>query len=155
MCVLRPDSSQARAVRMQVFSTPRSHGWMCRKYQGSFLAAKILSVRLNKIPANYLLPSGLYTGQYFIDLQRETEEKARQPETKLSANAQTRHIAGLRDAKRSRTRSPKPTHGARDKPKQPQPRAGRGRASEPGQRHASRRTRPTDTGTRCHGKGQR
>jgi hypothetical protein len=89
------------------------------------------------------------------DLQRETEEKARQPETKLSANAQTRHIAGLRDAKRSRTRSPKPSHGARDRPKQPQPRAGRGRASEPGRRHASRRTRPTDTGTRCHGKGQR
>jgi hypothetical protein len=90
-----------------------------------------------------------------IDLQRETEEKARQPETKLSAIAQTRHIAGLRDAKRSRTRNPKLTHGARDRPKQPQPRAVRDRASEPGRRHASRRTRPTDTGTRCHGKGQR
>jgi hypothetical protein len=57
------------------------------------------------------------------DLQRETEEKARQPETKLSAIAQTRHIARLRDAKRSRTRNPKPTHGARDRPKQPQQRA--------------------------------
>jgi hypothetical protein len=78
----------------------------------------------------------------FIYLHRETEEKARQPEIKLSAIAQTRHIAGLRDAKRSRTRNPKPTHGARDRPKQPQPRAGRDRASEPGRRHASRRTRP-------------
>jgi hypothetical protein len=87
--------------------------------------------------------------------QRETEEKARQPETKLSAIAQTRHIARLRDAKRSRTRNPKPTHGARDRPKQSQPRAGRDRASEPSRRHASRRTRPTDTGTRCPGKGQR
>jgi hypothetical protein len=58
-----------------------------------------------------------------IYLQRETEEKARQPETKLSANAQTRHIARLRDAKRSRTRNPKPTHGARDRPKQSQLRA--------------------------------
>jgi hypothetical protein len=86
--------------------------------------------------------------QLYIDLQRETEEKARQPETKLSAIAQTRHTARLRDAKRSRTRNPKPTHGARDRPKQPQPRAGRARASEPGRRHSSRRTRPTDTGTR-------
>jgi hypothetical protein len=84
----------------------------------------------------------------YIVLQRETEEKARQPETKPSAIAQTRHTARLRDAKRSRTRNPKPTHGARDRPKQPQPRAGRARASEPGRRHSSRRTRPTDTGTR-------
>jgi hypothetical protein len=60
----------------------------------------------------------------FINLQRETEEKTHQPETKLSAIAQTRHIARLRDAKRSRTRNPKPTHGAQDRPKQPQPRAG-------------------------------
>jgi hypothetical protein len=36
---------------------------------------------------------------HYIDLQRETEEKARQPEAKLSAIAQTRHIAGLREAK--------------------------------------------------------
>jgi hypothetical protein len=86
-----------------------------------------------------------------IHLQRETKEKARQPETKRSASAQTRHIAGLRDAKRSRTSNPKPTHGARDRPKQPQPRAVRDRASEPGRRHASRRTRPTDTGTRERG----
>jgi hypothetical protein len=90
-----------------------------------------------------------------IYLQRETEEKARQPETKLGAIAQTRHTARLRDAKRSRIRNPKPTHGARDRPKQPQPRAGRARALEPGRRHSSRRTRPTDTGTRCPGKGQR
>jgi hypothetical protein len=90
-----------------------------------------------------------------IFLQRGTEEKARQPETKLSAIAQTRHTARLHDAKRSRTRNPKPTHEARDRPKQPQPRAGRDRASEPGRRHSSRRTRPTDTGTRCPGKGQR
>jgi hypothetical protein len=53
-----------------------------------------------------------------IYLQRETEEKARQPKTKLSAIAQTCHIARVRDAKRSRTTSPKPTHGARDRPKQ-------------------------------------
>jgi hypothetical protein len=46
--------------------------------------------------------------------QRETEEKARQPETKLGAIAQTRHIARLRNAKRSRTKHPKPTHGARN-----------------------------------------
>jgi hypothetical protein len=54
-----------------------------------------------------------------IDLQRETEEKGPQPETKLSAIAQTRHIARLRGAKRSRTRNSKPTHGARDRPTQP------------------------------------
>jgi hypothetical protein len=40
------------------------------------------------------------------DLQSETEEKARQPETKLGAIAQTRHTARLRNAKRSRTRHP-------------------------------------------------
>jgi hypothetical protein len=90
-----------------------------------------------------------------IYLQRETEEKARQPEIKLGATAQTHHKAKLCNAKQSRTRNPKPTHGARDRPKQPQPRAGRDRASESGQRHASQRTRPTDTGTRCPGKGQR
>jgi hypothetical protein len=55
----------------------------------------------------------------YMCLQRETGKKARQPETKLSAIAQTRHIARLRDAKRSRTRNPKSTHGARDRPKQP------------------------------------
>jgi hypothetical protein len=87
------------------------------------------------------------------NLQRETKEKARQPETKPGANAQTRHKARLRIAKRSRTKHPKPTYGARDRPKQPQPRAGRDRASGSGQRHASRRTRPTDTGTRCPGNG--
>jgi hypothetical protein len=127
------------------------------------LASWCISARI--IIYRYILhESGAYNSYHLwmmmpnnsdIDLQRETEEKARQPETKLSAIAQTRHIAGLRDAKRSRTRNPKPTHGARDRPKQPQPRAGRARASEPGRRHASRRTRPTDTGTRGHGKGQR
>jgi DNA-nicking Smr family endonuclease len=60
-----------------------------------------------------------------IDLHRETEEKARQPKIMLGAIARTRHTARLRNAKRSRTRNPKPTHGARDRPKQPQPRAGR------------------------------
>jgi hypothetical protein len=34
-----------------------------------------------------------------IDLHRETEEKARQPETKLDAIAQTHHIARLSNAK--------------------------------------------------------
>jgi hypothetical protein len=58
---------------------------------------------------------------------------------KALAIAQTRHIARLRNAKRSRTKHPKPTHGARDRPKQPQPRAGRDRASGSGQQHASRR----------------
>jgi hypothetical protein len=48
-----------------------------------------------------------------------------------------------------------PPAGNKARCKQPQPRAGRDRASESGQRHASRRTRPTDTGTRCPGKGQR
>jgi hypothetical protein len=48
------------------------------------------------------------------NIYRETGEKARQPETKLSAIAQTRHIATLRDAKRSRTRNPKPTHAGRE-----------------------------------------
>jgi hypothetical protein len=74
-----------------------------------------------------------------IYLQREVEEKARQPETKLGAIAQTRHITRLRNAKQSRTKHPKPTHGARDRPKQGQPRAGRDRASGSGQRHALRR----------------
>jgi hypothetical protein len=50
-----------------------------------------------------------------IHSQRQTEEKARQPETRLGAIAQTRHTARLRNAKRSRT-----THGARDRPNQPQ-----------------------------------
>jgi hypothetical protein len=97
----------------------------------------------------------LYFHTSFIFLQRETKEKARQPEKKPSAIARTRHTARPRNAKRSRTRNPKSTHKARDRPKQPQPRAGRDRASEPGRRHASRRTRPTDTGARCPGKGQR
>jgi hypothetical protein len=69
------------------------------------------------------------SGNDNIDLQRETEEKARQPETKLGAIAQTRHTARLCNAKRSRTRHPKPTHGARDRPKQPQPRTGQDRAT--------------------------
>jgi hypothetical protein len=51
--------------------------------------------------------------------------------------------------------APNPHTGRETGPKQPQPRTGRGHASESGQRHASRRTRPTDTGTRCPGKGQR
>jgi hypothetical protein len=79
--------------------------------------------------------------------------KARQPETKLGVIAQTHHIARLRNSKRSRTKHPKPTHGARDRSKQPQPRSGRDHAAGSGQRHASRRTRPTDTGTRCPAKG--
>jgi hypothetical protein len=80
----------------------------------------------------------------FIVLQRDTEEKARQPETKLSAIAQTRHIARPRNAKRSRTKHPKPTHGVRDRPKQPQPRAGQDRASGSGQRtRRDVRARPT------------
>jgi hypothetical protein len=37
-------------------------------------------------------------------LQRETEEKVRQPETKLGATAHTRHLARLRNARRSRTK---------------------------------------------------
>jgi hypothetical protein len=79
--------------------------------------------------------TGMKALLHYIDLQRETEEKARQPETKLSEIAQTRHIARLRDAKRSRTRNPKPTHGARDRPKQPgrQPQT-RGHAQRPQQR---------------------
>jgi hypothetical protein len=36
--------------------------------------------------------------------QRETEEKARPPETKPGANARTRHTARLRSAKRSRNK---------------------------------------------------
>jgi hypothetical protein len=72
-------------------------------------------------------------------LQKETEEKARQPETKLGVIAQTRHTTRLRNAKRARTKHPKPTHGARDKPRQGEPKAGRDRASRSGQRHASRR----------------
>jgi hypothetical protein len=67
----------------------------------------------------------------YIDLQRETEGKARQPETKLGAIAQTRHIARLRNAKRSRAKHPKPKRGARDRPEQFQLRAGRDRASGP------------------------
>jgi hypothetical protein len=56
---------------------------------------------------NVVLWRGLFLVLNYMCLQRETEEKARQPETKLSAIAQTRHIARLRDAKRSRTRNPK------------------------------------------------
>jgi hypothetical protein len=92
---------------------------------------------------------------YTIQLQREAEEKARQPETKPGAIAQTRHMARLRNAKRSRIKHPKRTHWARDRPKQARPRAGRGRALGSGQRHATRHARPTDTRMRCPGKGQR
>jgi hypothetical protein len=53
-----------------------------------------------------------------IRFDRETNEKARQPETKLGAIAQTRHTARLRNAKRSQTKHIKPTHGARDRHKQ-------------------------------------
>jgi hypothetical protein len=90
-------------------------------------------------------PSHMVPSQdgWIIDLQRETEEKARQPEIKLGAIAQTHHTAKLCNTERSRTRNPKPTHGARDRPKQPQPRAGRDRASESGWQHA------------CPGEGRR
>jgi hypothetical protein len=70
-------------------------------------------------------------------------------ERELGAIAHTRHKARPRNAKRSPTKHPKPTHQARDRPKQPQPRAGRDRTSVSGQRHASRRTRPNHTETRC------
>jgi hypothetical protein len=43
-----------------------------------------------------------------MDLHRETEEKARQLETKVGAIAQARHTARLRNAKRSRTKHPQP-----------------------------------------------
>jgi hypothetical protein len=66
----------------------------------------------------------------------------------------TRHKARRRKAKRSRTNNPKPTHGAQNRPKPLQSRAGQDRSSGSGQRLASRRTRPTDTGTRCPGTGQ-
>jgi hypothetical protein len=46
-----------------------------------------------------------------IDLQRETEEKARQPETKLSAIAQTRHIARLWTQSEAEPETPKPHTG--------------------------------------------
>jgi hypothetical protein len=45
-------------------------------------------------------------------LQRETEEKARQPESKLGAMAHTRHRARLRNAEQSRIKNPKFTRGA-------------------------------------------
>jgi hypothetical protein len=61
-----------------------------------------------------------------IDLQRETDEKARQLETKRGANARTRHETRLRNAKRSRTKIPKPTPGAKGRPKSPQSKAGQG-----------------------------
>jgi hypothetical protein len=74
---------------------------------------------------------GLGSGMVDVDLQRDTEEKARQPEIKLGAIAQAHHTAKLCNAKRSRTRNPKPTHGAQGRPKQSQPRAGRDRAWVP------------------------
>jgi hypothetical protein len=82
-----------------------------------------------------------------IDLQRETEEKALQPETELGPIALTRHKARLRNAKRSRIKNPKPTHRALRRPKSFQSRAGQGRPSRSGQRLALQFTRPTDTGT--------
>jgi hypothetical protein len=42
---------------------------------------------------------------------QKTEGKARQPETKLGATSRTRHKARLRNAKRNRTKNPKPPHG--------------------------------------------
>jgi hypothetical protein len=136
----------------------------CSTWPGGSIAVNVVpsSMHMHALPASWsgngqaldcVWLMNVYTGS--TELQRETEEKACQPETKLGAIAQTRHTARLHNAKRSRTRHPKPTHGAQDRPKQPQPWAGRDRASESGQRHASRRTRPTDTGTRRPGKGQR
>jgi hypothetical protein len=84
-----------------------------------------------------------------ILLLRETEEKARQPETKQGAIAHTWHKARLRNARRSRSSNPKPTNGAQNRPQPPQSRAGQDRTSGSGQRLASRHTRPTDTGTHC------
>jgi hypothetical protein len=60
-----------------------------------------------------------------------------------------------REAKPNQTLITQPTDGARDRPRPPQPKTKRDHASGSGQRHASRRTRPPDTGTRCPGKGQR
>jgi hypothetical protein len=53
---------------------------------------------------------------YHMSLQRTTEEKARQPETKLGASRGTQHKARLRNAKRSRIENPKPTHGVQNRP---------------------------------------
>jgi hypothetical protein len=61
--------------------------------------------------------------------------------------------ATQRKAKPNQTPTTQPTDGARDRPRQPQPKAERDHASGSGQRQASRCTRPTDTGTCCPGEG--
>jgi hypothetical protein len=49
----------------------------------------------------------VYRGHDLYCLQKEMEEKARQPETKLGAIAHTRREARLRNAKQSRTKNHK------------------------------------------------
>jgi hypothetical protein len=49
--------------------------------------------------------------EHGIYLHRETEEKARQPETKLSANAQTRHRAGYATQSEAEPETPNPHTG--------------------------------------------
>jgi hypothetical protein len=66
-----------------------------------------------------------------IQIQRATEEKTCQPEANLGATSHTRHKARQRNAKRSRTQNPKPTHGAHNRP-QPPPRARQACASGSG-----------------------
>jgi hypothetical protein len=51
-----------------------------------------------------------------IDLQRETEEKARQPETKIGATSHTWNKAMPPNAERSRTKNQKLRHGAQSRP---------------------------------------
>jgi hypothetical protein len=56
--------------------------------------------------------SGSVNRNINIFLQRETEDKARQPETKLGAIAHTRHKARLSEDER-KTQKP---HGAQNRP---------------------------------------
>jgi hypothetical protein len=106
----------------------------CRTAEAPSRAIEIKVKTLSMI-AYFGMYKTLSVHMYFqinILLHRETEEKARQPETKLGAIAHTRHKARLRNAKRSRTKNPKLTHRAQNRPKTPQSRAGQDRASGSG-----------------------
>jgi hypothetical protein len=83
---------------------------------------------------------------------RETEEKARQPET-TKCNCTHTPQNRPRNAIRSQLKNPQATHEAQSRPEPPQSKAGQDPASWSGQQLAWRCTHSTDTGSRCPANG--
>jgi hypothetical protein len=94
-------------------------------------------------------------------INRENGRKGPPAGTKARCNRTNMHKARLRNARQAEPKHPNPHTGRKtglnnlSRGPGEQPRARRDRASGSGQQHASQRTRPTDKGTRCPGKGQR